>query len=268
MFHPEMFNNFAHNRVDIVRSWLLLPQDQVPLLLVAWTLIHEVYFYLIISFVLFFGFRNRLLISLIWFFLVAILFECFGATNFGENRLLQLMVSPFSMTFLLGFFIGLHHRIFSNLSMVVSVCLLVGGIVGYVIGFSGFHLIGSLRSYPDNNLMVRFVWVGIPSALILAGFLTFEGRIPRQFFPLVEMGNASYALYLLHMPIVDACYRLAAKTVKAASGPWMACVVELLTVALCISAALIFHHKFEKPAVRFVTKFLEKKLLPACVDSR
>ncbi len=82
--------------VDITASFLLLPQNQWPLLVVGWTLIHEIYFYLVFSLLLAFHERWLLPLMILWG----------GATITGslllfpnENPTIQLITNPLTLEF-------------------------------------------------------------------------------------------------------------------------------------------------------------------------
>jgi peptidoglycan/LPS O-acetylase OafA/YrhL len=49
LVRPDMVNSSQGNQVDLLASFLLLPQRLLPLLQVGWTLVHEIYFYLIFA---------------------------------------------------------------------------------------------------------------------------------------------------------------------------------------------------------------------------
>ncbi len=46
LVRPEFVNSNQGNQVNVIASYLLLPQRLLPLLAVGWSLIHEMYFYL------------------------------------------------------------------------------------------------------------------------------------------------------------------------------------------------------------------------------
>ena len=48
LLHPGMVNT-SHGRPDVLRSFLLLPQRNLPLLLVSWTLVYEAFFYVLFA---------------------------------------------------------------------------------------------------------------------------------------------------------------------------------------------------------------------------
>src|SRR5262249_6876435 len=48
LLRPDLVNS-SHAPPDVVRSLLLLPQQNLPLLLVSWTLVYEMFFYLLFA---------------------------------------------------------------------------------------------------------------------------------------------------------------------------------------------------------------------------
>ena len=52
LIKPSWVNSSQGNQVDILASFLLLPSQTLPLVMVGWTLIHEMYFYLVFSLIL------------------------------------------------------------------------------------------------------------------------------------------------------------------------------------------------------------------------
>ena len=164
----KLFNNYYHNHVDILRSFLLLPQDYLPLLGVAWTLIHELYFYLVVSFALMFAAGGRWVFGCLWFLIILTVYRCFGESGFGQIRILQLVFSPFSLTFLLGYFVGLLCHQIKKAPLALALALFVVGVGGMAFGLviPWPHPVGV---YPENNNLFRFVACGLPAA--------FSGRI-------------------------------------------------------------------------------------------
>jgi peptidoglycan/LPS O-acetylase OafA/YrhL len=50
---PTWVNSAQGSQIDILNSILLFPSDTLPIVMVGWTLIHEIYFYIVFSFILF-----------------------------------------------------------------------------------------------------------------------------------------------------------------------------------------------------------------------
>jgi peptidoglycan/LPS O-acetylase OafA/YrhL len=254
--HPELFNNFYKNHVEIVRSFLLLPQDYTPLLVVAWTLIHEVYFYLIVSFALMFNPRGRWIFGCIWFSMVLLVFVCFGKTGFHNIRVLQLIFSPFSLTFLLGYFIGLLFKQLKDLPAWAGFGLFGMGILTAILS----HFIPWPSTvgliYPDNNSLFRFVACGLPAALLVIGAIALELRLPKPVLQLAWFGNISYAIYLIHLPFLVAFYKVFSKL--NLSDPILIGLGSCVCLLTCLLFSAVFHFLIEIKITRESRHLLEK----------
>ena len=255
---PKLFNNYYQNQVDIIRSFLLLPQDFTPLLAVGWTLIHEVFFYIVVSFALFLSPVGRIRFGLLWFLLVAVVFWQFGQAHFGQNRVLQLVFSPFSLTFLLGYFLALCHPWIRRLPWLVSLAVLLVGCVWLGFGAASIPRVGV---YPDNNHMFRFVAFGLPCALLVCGVLGLDAHWQRGSRILARLGDASYALYLTHLPLVAGFY--AALKYARVHGEGMLAGAALGCLLLCICVAMAFYFVIERPGIRIAKRLIDTWIIRA-----
>jgi peptidoglycan/LPS O-acetylase OafA/YrhL len=254
LFHPELFNNYYHNHVDILRSFLLLPQDYLPLLTVAWTLIHEVYFYLVVSFALMFAAGGRWIFGCIWFLIILTVYSLFGEGGFGQIRIFQLVFSPFSMTFLLGYFIGLLcHQIKKAPPLLASGLFVVG------VASMAFGLIVPwpcpLGTYPDNNCLFRFVACGLPAALLVTSVIALESRLPKLILRLDFLGDISYATYLIHLPFVTGFYIMLSKL--HLNSPVLIAVAAVVCLVSCLMTSAVFHYCLELKITRKCREILE-----------
>lgn len=73
LLHPEMMNRQeGAEGISLLRSFLLLPSLQAPLVGQAWTLVHEMYFYLVFSLALLFPERHKLRFLAVWSCLIVL----------------------------------------------------------------------------------------------------------------------------------------------------------------------------------------------------
>jgi exopolysaccharide production protein ExoZ len=251
---PESFNHFYGNRVDIFRSFLLLPQDYSPLLVVAWTLIHEVYFYLVVSFALMFAVRGRWIFGCTWFLAILVVFYFFGEGGFRQIRILQLIFSPFSMTFLLGYFIGLLCNQIRNVPLPLALGILGGGIIAMAFGLT-IPWPYAIGVYPDNNHLFRFVVWGLPAALLVASAIAWEARLPKFILRLDFLGDISYATYLIHVPFVVGFYTMLLKL--HLDSPAQLTVAAVVCVVSCLMASAAFHCCVELKITRKCRQIVE-----------
>jgi peptidoglycan/LPS O-acetylase OafA/YrhL len=90
----------------ILKSFLLVPQQELPVLLIGWTLIHEVYFYLVFTLILLLP-RNLMPYALLAWGAAVIAASLFGLSTQQATSLLTLAVHPMTLEFLFGATVGL-----------------------------------------------------------------------------------------------------------------------------------------------------------------
>lgn len=256
LVRPGLFNNYYHNHVEIFRSFLLLPQDYTPLLGVAWSLIHEVYFYIVVSFALMFAGRGRWIFGCVWFLIVLVIFRCFGATEFHQIRILQLIFSPFSLNFLLGYFIGLSYQQIRKAPAPLAWAALGAGAAGLAMSLT-ISLPDSLGIYPDNNNLARFFIWGVPAALLVASAIAWEARLPKPLLRLDFFGDISYATYLIHVPFVTLYYLMLAKL--HINSPVFLTIAAVVCLVSCLLLAAGFHFYLELKITRKCREILEDR---------
>jgi peptidoglycan/LPS O-acetylase OafA/YrhL len=208
-FHkPDMFNGYYHNQVDLVRSFFLLPQSFTPLVTVGWSLIHEVYFYVVLSLLFFWGDLGRIRWLAIWSatILLANLLGLAAVTR--EYPALQLVLSPFSLEFQMGMLVAFSYRKITTLRLPpwLFIALALAGIVG--IYFAGYCL-PSIGVYPNNNSLFRIGCQGLAAFVVVLSIVQLDAATSIQApAAAVLLGDASYALYLTHVPIISAAYKI------------------------------------------------------------
>lgn len=215
---------------DSGRGWgwvstvFLFPTDLPPALSVAWTLQHELAFYLIYA-ALFFtrGLRLGLLVWVSWITVAQFLRD-------PSTPLLRLLLEPINIEF-------------------------VAGIAAAGVFLSGRSISGLGSSLLSAAMLLAFVWtgadrseswlVGFAIAAVLPWLCAQEatGRfaIPRW---LVWGGAASYAIYLLHNPLLS----LTSRAMGAAAIGWGPALVA--SAVLSAAAGWAYHVAWEKPAMK------------------
>ena len=259
---PQLFNNYQHNHVDLVRSVLLLPQDYMPLLSVGWTLIHEVYFYFAVSVALLFGARGRWVYGTVWFATVIAVFWFFDGRGLEQSRVLQVVFSPFSLTFLLGYFVGLLQQRLRAAPVVLGFGLLTCAAVVWL--WAAPRVANGV--YPDNNSLARFLALGLPCSLAVASAIVLERHLPAFMLKLQWLGDRSYAIYLVHLPLVSGIYGVAAR--YHINSSWMVVGIAVMCVTGCLATASLFHDYLEMRAITKCRRFLESQFGIATPASR
>lgn len=189
----------------VMKSFLLFPQESPPLLTVSWTLVHEMFFYLL--------------------FIVMILSKKIGFYMFGIWAGLIILFNLFAQKpiFPYSFYFSLHNLEF-----------LFGILVAYVLKNNLIVLANKYLSYVFLGAFVLFVLNGINqnyhfvettpsfrllvygmSAAIMIYVLTHIKQYSQYnaFVKLFSLlGAASYSIYLIHVPLLSILHRLALKT--------------------------------------------------------
>lgn len=196
-----------------------LPQADLPLLFVGWTVEHEIVFYTVVFLTARFLGRDRLFLVMALLSSLAIarwLLQQLNGTELWDAHLASLYMLQFTM----GVFIfRWRDRLCSfgwRLPLVFGAGCLLGGIV--------FAESGTINHEP----MVRVVWFGLAYSGLLVAMLTRErarrasGLVEQHRDPLVWIGDASYSIYLTHPFVLGASGKLFPLLPVSIVGQWTA----------------------------------------------
>jgi exopolysaccharide production protein ExoZ len=182
----------------IAASYLFVPLPRPdgimqPIVGQGWTLNYEMFFYVIFALAVLVPLRAAVIAASCTLFVMVAAGHVFAplppASGFWTDSIV--------LEFVFGMLIGLAYSEGVTLKQSIAVSLIL----------FGFILIASGELVPHE---IRVVWWGIPAALIVTGatFGRFAMRGP-VWRPLVIVGNASYALYLIHPAPIRAVLMLA-----------------------------------------------------------
>ncbi len=185
----------------LLRSFLLLPQPNHPVLGVGWTLVHEMHFYLVFAFVLLFPRRWLVVLLAIW----ALVVTCGAMAGLSAplaSTYPQMIFYPMTLEFIAG---GVAAMIFlRGWIFAPATCAVLGTV----------WLIAAMALYPDPTpftlLWGRVLLFAPPVVLLIYGLAGLERRGRFNWAPgfLVALGNWSFSLYLSHMLTLSALRRI------------------------------------------------------------
>ncbi|MFD1926744.1 acyltransferase family protein [Sporosarcina siberiensis] len=174
---------------SILASFLLLPdpRDNVPILNVAWSLVHTIYFYILFSLL----FLPKKYISRAILFIFALTSLAFvRGILWSENYFINFLFNEYNLIFLAG--------LWSAYFILKSPFNTKLGVVIAGIGLIGFPLTWLNYIYPVIDLNFD-IGTGVSSILIILGLGSIDMQksisIPKF---LNYIGNASFAIYLSH----------------------------------------------------------------------
>ncbi|HNK62953.1 MAG TPA: acyltransferase [Anaerolineales bacterium] len=195
LIQPAWVNSSQGNRVDILSSFLLLPSNLLPLVQVGWTLIHEMYFYLVFFLIMLLVPERFLVLAIaIWGGVLLAL----GSWAGQGNPTLNLVLHPLTFEFLAGCLLAMlfHHTERSPFDSGWLMMIASAALIAALVGYASFRAQTGLVS-PDGWLRVGMY--GIP-AIIIVYCLTNAERSGFTFHAaFIETGNASYSIYLSHL---------------------------------------------------------------------
>lgn len=181
--------SYPFNLGRIARALTLLPTHD-SILPVTWTLSHELYFYLLFGLVVASRFLVVVPIVVLTATLVAGLAALAGQSVF-DFWLHDFLLSPFNLEF--GFGI-LAYFLVRRFSFPIPLPVFWVAVLAF---FGAGELVDS------SEIWLRVWCLGIPATVILLGLVGFE-QSERFRYPawLLRLGDASYVLYLIHIPAI------------------------------------------------------------------
>lgn len=219
-------------------SLLLYPSLAEPLPIVVWTLRHELLFYLAFC-VAIANRRAGIALFALWTAAVSgqMVLIALGRPVGGVA---SLILSPFMLDFAMGGLVAMiaaRHRVRSWFPLILGLAM--------VVAFGALSVILDLRrTAPFEYVSVRELFIplnGLPFAVLLYGMVCVEDRVkvPRWG---VLLGGASYAIYLVHVPV-----NLFVPAMAARLGNGLGHAVIILAG---IGAGVLVHILFERPITR------------------
>lgn len=245
----------------LAKSFLLLPQSQLPVLLVGWTLIHEMYFYIVFAAILFLP--KRLLPYALMFWAVATVCAFWaGWAQTMANNMTSLAGSLLSLEFIVGG--GAAWLITRGVIKHAKLCTVLG------IVFIGLGCVFYTRTDAVLTLWGRIAVFAIPCALLVYGLAGLE--IVGKFKPsnwIVTIGDWSYSLYLSHIFVLSGIADILPKfypyfpeyvetTFKVgAPGILDNLLMAIVGLVACIVFAGFSYRFIERPLIHMFKKMLK-----------
>lgn len=187
---PGLVNSSYDQSPSILRSLLLFPDVTNPWLNVGWSLIYEMWFYLLLGFLLLF--RKPLAIALLCAYGM-LLIVVPDLSNLGP--VLGLVTDPLILEFLVGFALGavFFHPDLPRKHIILVTIGAISLVLFAAVLASGVDL--------SQSRFERFVTYGFAGISTVAIVLCLENRITQSALlrPLIYVGTVSYSVYLTHV---------------------------------------------------------------------
>ncbi|XGV94851.1 MAG: glycosyltransferase [Leptolyngbya sp. BL-A-14] len=193
---PETGSGHERDLSVIIKSLLLIPQQHFPILIVGWSLSHEMLFYLLFALAIFLPTRYSLRLLAGWLSgtLIFFLSQLSSLVNLEQYGFIQFIFNPHNLEFASGCLVA---------SLVLRKSFKEEKIFFLLVGTTLFLFFGIAQATQSLSINPILAY-GIPSALIVLGAASFDLTRSRhqannrllKFF--TSLGDASYSIYLTH----------------------------------------------------------------------
>ncbi|TWG93300.1 peptidoglycan/LPS O-acetylase OafA/YrhL [Mesorhizobium sp. J18] len=237
---PELGPESARDPWSVAAAFLLWPVEDVPIMQVAWTLSYEMLFYLMFV-LLIVSFRAGAVIFLLW------MAGCLAALLSKVEWPVSFLFSHYNLLFLFGMAAAAaYKRLGPNAA---PLALWAGLIIFFSVGFS--EVLGGLKW--DEG--IRTVAYGLGATAMVAGLAAGAVPVPKW---IVLLGDASYSLYLVHLPAMSLVVKLAMPFGAPWSIPPM--LTLLVLTAAAVAAGLLVHLLIERPILAGTSRLAGPRL--------
>lgn len=218
---------------EIAYGFLLIGPSPVSPIGVAWTLFHEILFYIIFGLTIF---RRQIGILALTIWLLTCIF-------WFNDIPPHYAFSSINLLFGFGAAAALFYR-----HTPVPRLTLVGGIVAFLL--MGFETV-FLGILTEDEREIAF---GIAATLIIAGAVRAEELgLFKSFRWLSELGDSSYSLYLIHYPLLSIFAKIWFSSPLRQTPPLP---VFFFAILVCVFAGVMFHRAIELPLLRLTRQWL------------
>ena len=237
---------------ELADTLLLLPQSDVPRMLpVAWTLSYELMFYF--AFALLFILPRRAAIPALAAWGIAVIGIAIDG-HIPGNMFARLAVSPFILEFLAGCLLATQPIRFTTKQSIAVASIALGWcVVGSFLAFDR-----DAAKLPMNHIL-RVLVFGVAAALMVLSFTAWErggGQVRRRW--LSTIGDASYSIYLVHIPfLVLATYFTLLAGMSHSRTMHYVWIAIMLVVT--VGSGLLLYRFVEYPLIQLGKRMLSKR---------
>ena len=244
MFPSFYRTHFNLDTVNILNTYfLLLNHNMVNG--VSWTLTYELFFYMLFTIALFIP-QKKYTLLLLFAYLVFLLIIPFitSSANENQNSLIQLLVFPMNIEFLLGIlvvlFIDSFAQKFCMPILIIGICLFI---ISAIISCMNLHIF--------NSVYNRVLLFGLPAFFIILSLVKYELSFTvKTHNLLLKLGDASYSIYLFHLPLVAAFFKIMVKL--HINNPAALTVLSFCLFIIICYLGIIIYKRVEEPLIKWL----------------
>jgi peptidoglycan/LPS O-acetylase OafA/YrhL len=242
---PTLRNTVPHNIFVIITQFFLFPQDPIGrtnFISVAWSLQYEIIFYLFFAFLIFNKWLGIIIGSALLF-----IYANYAGSSSVSFPLSFLVAQGFILLFVMGMIVSLvctAKKIDVNNPII---WVRIGAIMFIVLALDTISGKNLLRGH-------EVILYGLASSFMIFGLIKSEdnGQIIGGHSWLQILGNSSYALYLIHYPLISILCKLFVSIHLNNFGFIGATISFIIIFSLCLVSSVAFHLWVEKPTILYL----------------
>ncbi len=243
---PTLFGSAEGHQINLWRSIFLVPDVRLPLISVAWTLHHELYFYIVLGVMLLFPQRYLPLMIFIWAAVTTALVVWGQFVPRAEQGAFErVFFNAINYEFILGMIAALHfHRGRRQGAAAVAALAVVWLVVGVALWV---HLTGTWWISDFWR-----VWIyGVPATLLIWSIVAIElDNGPVFMRRLAWIGDGAYSIYLSHLMVVVLVGRVWQQF--GFQGGWQNLVFLVVSTGASLFVGYTLFLRVEAPILRWL----------------
>jgi exopolysaccharide production protein ExoZ len=253
---PGRVNSTEVSPDGLLKSTLFIPYEMAtrpgPILEVGWTLNYEMFFYVVVALALLITRSAKRGLAAAAVLLCLLVLS--GWVSPSGWSLVRFYQSSLFLEFLSGVLLWVVYERSREIQGIFAVGRKASAISGGFMIVVGIALLVAEDTWTffAGGLEVRFVQYGLSAVLVVAGGLLAEPALSvgRWVTLLMELGDASYALYLFHPFVILILSRIVFESVLAGAEPELRMVMLLLAIAVALAASVVANRYIDGPIQR------------------
>ena len=241
LWKPSWVNTSLHEQADLLASFLLWPTAGLPLVMVSWSLVNELWFYVVFTILLLFP--ERVLLPALCSWAAAVLAINVFMDTSTLTPVTRIMTHPYTCEFIIGSLAALLVR--ARYIPLLPSRLFWAIVIAVGIGLFQADAAGVLTTYS----LMRALVLGVLFGSLLASCVVLEARRSLRIPAFLRLsGDMSYTVYLSHILVLSVIGKiwLAIGPVSGLADNVVACTAMFTAV---IAYGWIGYRLIEKPLV-------------------
>ena len=236
--------HFQLTAVNIFNTYFLLPNHEM-INGVSWSLTNEMFFYILFILALLIPSKKFILLVLFVYLAFLLVLPAIPITSSNNsNGFTQLLLFPMNIEFLLGILVVFLLEKFPKTWCFPFLIMGAGCFI-----FSAVFYIKILQFF--NGEYVRVIMFGFPSFLIILSLVKYELAVNIKVNNLfLKLGDASYSIYLFHLPVVVAFFKLSVK-LPITNHLLLVLLSGGMLFVICYAGILVYK-KIESPLIKWL----------------